>query len=680
MAYNSYSNNGGSYPQYSHTNHLNANENRASAYTPPYPAQYPAQYGPGPEQPNMAQPQVPPRPSSPGNYYTKPPYDPNAWPQPQQQPHTGRINEAVNSAFRQADTPAYLSPDVVSQITATVIQQLKATGLDGLHSDQQPPSVSSPQWAPPPPPQTAAPTYGEPAFPTTVPQAAPPPPPPKVGPDPGDYPTPVPPTGRPTSPHLYAGSSSGPSTDRRASPASQVSEPSHSVESSRPKPPSRDVTVTEMTTLEKIWGKLFEKGKPTERLGQLLRGVAVHLIENYPPGNTLVVTPEKLQKFYEDTKIESDPYPWQDIFDDRTSSISRLFREVEAEHHLVQNKLNERPDIPGLTPRGFERWATLMIQAHPDKEYERFHNAVLNMPINNPDNRRERFPKEIPRRLFPDLPNLSLREEIDQFIMRHCGVDLPPISEEELKKVAEQRHKKAAHKASVSSVESNPSLSERERHPYHTTSATTSSSAVVDDEEDKEVPSRPIERQRKPYTAHPGGGKVYNEGSAPHRHASSTTSSGPRDSPTLSATRLPDTYNQEPHHYRAGTPQSQRPATAFGRPRSPRGFNAGTDYRHSESDLLAHSGNARYPATSDGDYYYSSNASTLPGGDVPTEDRRRYKDLDPETEDQRLYEAIRERDKEKKRSSWGGDEDYYRSNPISGTGGTGYDYKTYGYR
>ncbi|RAH40784.1 uncharacterized protein BO95DRAFT_447598 [Aspergillus brunneoviolaceus CBS 621.78] len=677
MAYNGFPNNGGSYPQYPHPNHLNANENRASAYTPPYPAQYPAQYGT--DQPNIPQPQVPPRPSSPGNYYNKPPYDPNAWQQPQQQPQqqppAGRINEAVNSAFRQADTPAYLSPDVVSQITATVIQQLKATGLDGLHGDQQHPSVSSPQWAPPPP-QSVTPAYGESTYPTTVPQAAPPPPPPKVGSDTSDYPTPVPPTGRPASPHLYPGPSSGPSTDRRGSPASQFSDHSHSVESSRPKAPSREVTVTEMTTLEKIWGKLFEKGKPTERLGQLLRGVAVHLIEDYPPGNTLVVTPEKLQKFYEDTNIPSDPYPWQDIFDDRTSSISRLFREVEAEHHLVQNKLNERPDIPGLTPRGFERWATLMIQAHPEKEYERFQNAVLNMPINNPDNRRERFPKEIPRRLFPDIPNLSLREEVDQFIMRHCGVDLPPISEEELKQVAEQRHKKAAHKASVSSVDSTASLSERERQPYHTTSATASTAAVVDDEEDKEVPSRPIERQRKPYTAHVGGGKVYDEGgSGPHRHAGSTTSSGPRDSPTLSATRVPDTYSQDAPHYRVGTPSSQRPATAFARPRSPRGGNGGTDYRHSESDLLAHSGNSRYP---DGEYYYRSNNPAHPGDII--EDRRRYKDLDPETEDQRLYEAIRERDKEKKRSSWGADEDYYGSNPISGTGSTGYDYKTYGYR
>lgn len=34
-----------------------------------------------------------------------------------------------------------------------------------------------------------------------------------------------------------------------------------------------------MTTLEKIWGKMFDdSGQATPRLGQLLRGIAVHLV------------------------------------------------------------------------------------------------------------------------------------------------------------------------------------------------------------------------------------------------------------------------------------------------------------------------------------------------------------------------------------------------------------------
>lgn len=34
-------------------------------------------------------------------------------------------------------------------------------------------------------------------------------------------------------------------------------------------------------------------------------------IEDYPPGNTLVIVPQKLQKFYKDTDVSPDAYPWQ---------------------------------------------------------------------------------------------------------------------------------------------------------------------------------------------------------------------------------------------------------------------------------------------------------------------------------------------------------------------------------
>lgn len=34
-------------------------------------------------------------------------------------------------------------------------------------------------------------------------------------------------------------------------------------------------------------------------------------IEDYPPRNTIVVVPEKMQKYYADTKVPTDTYPWQ---------------------------------------------------------------------------------------------------------------------------------------------------------------------------------------------------------------------------------------------------------------------------------------------------------------------------------------------------------------------------------
>ncbi|KAF7179870.1 hypothetical protein CNMCM7691_008922 [Aspergillus felis] len=684
MAYDGFQRSTSPYDQAGNIGQTKPSDHRSSTYPPPYPSQY------GPDRLNMPQPQVPPlAPSSTQGQYTESPSQQYSW---YQQPSTGTINEAVSSAFHKADTPAYLSPEVLSQITATVIQQLKATGLDNIQAQHppqsqqpslQPPSGATPsQWVPP----SSAPNYNYNEY-----ESAPPVPPKPSSSQPGavsdtpDYqqysqtgtfPSGAQPSARP---------SPVPPVERRQSPYSQASDQGQKMEE-RPKPPARDSTVTEMTTLEKIWGKLFEEGKPTKRLGQLLRGIAVHLIEDYPPGNTIVVVPEKLQKFYEDTKVLSDLYPWQDIFDDRTSSISRLFREVEAEHHLVQAKLNERPDIPGLTPRGFERWATLMIQAHPDKEYERLQKAVLNMPISNPDDRRERFPKEIPRRLFPEAPNLTVRDELDKFITKHCGVDLPPVTEEELKKVAAHRHKVST-SSTASAAETAPSVTEQGRQQQQ------SSSAIIDDDEE-EVPARPIERERKPYSAQPGGGKLYEDaGGSSHRHKDSfSTGSRSKEGSVPPVSRKAyDSYGQDPLYPRAGSGGSQRPISIHGRTRSSsRGGHGGGDYRHSESDLLSssHNGGARYSGLSGSDYYTAS--STLPGDII--EDSRRYRDSD----DQRLYESVREREKEREkskyhdhlpsRSSWANEEEYYRGmlggqggGPVSGTSG-GYDYKTYTYK
>lgn len=372
-----------------------------------------------------------------------------------------------------------------------------------------------------------------------------------------------------------------------------------------------------------------------------------------------------------------------DIFDDRTSAISRLYRDAEAEHHLVQQKLKERPDIPGLTPRGFQRWVTLQIRAHPDREYERLQKAVRHMPISNPDDRKERFPKEIPRRLFPDAPDLVLREELDQCIMKQCGLQLPSITDEEIREATVRRHKMST-SSTTSTRESVPRFSERERQSRYQPAVEDD-----DDEENEIIPPQQIERERKPYTAHPGGGKVYDENAAPpmNRHANtSSTGSIPRNSP-VPANRGSDSYGAAPSHHRSGSSTMSRSAT--GRSLSPlRGSHPTSDYRHSESDLFSSSSNggSRYPATSSAEHYYTSASPNL-SGDL--DDSRRYRDLDRELEDQRLYDSIREREKERerakyrdrnpKRSSWADGDDYYRgaqsSSPVGGV-----DYRTYTYK
>src|SRR5438034_2576346 len=120
---------------------------------------------------------------------------------------------------------------------------------------------------------------------------------------------------------------------------------------------------SEPTLIEMAWGQLFDKqGRPTLRLDQFLRGIANYLIEEYEPRHSLVIGPEKMQKYYREMRIGFEFYAWHDVFDDRTSSISRLYREFNIEYYLIQEeRLDEGPNLPAMTPRGFSIWMTLIL-------------------------------------------------------------------------------------------------------------------------------------------------------------------------------------------------------------------------------------------------------------------------------------------------------------------------------
>lgn len=104
--------------------------------------------------------------------------------------------------------------------------------------------------------------------------------------------------------------------------------------------------------------------------------VARHLIDEYEPKNSIVISSYKMQKFYKENKVEREPYPWNWIMDNDTSSISRLFRELAVEHHLIQEVLSVRPDIPSLTPVGFVQWMKITAQIDPERERSRWEHLV----------------------------------------------------------------------------------------------------------------------------------------------------------------------------------------------------------------------------------------------------------------------------------------------------------------
>ena len=258
------------------------------------------------------------------------------------------IDDAVSSAFRGTETNHAIPPEILNQITSTitanVMQQLKATNL--------PTPVKT---------QPAANHVAGGASPSN--NGSPPMEHPKVytPPSPEDQVHPATsPTHRPSQIRVQdmqgrGGGRASPAAEQRpTSPQSQAGQADEfdtrdqkAERATRPKGPKRLSTGQDPTILEKIWGTLFDdEGQTTVRFGQFLRGIAVHLIEDYEPKQSLVVTSAKMRKFYEATKLPQEIYPWHLVFDDRTSSVSRMYRELEVQHHLIQDKLDETSRTP----------------------------------------------------------------------------------------------------------------------------------------------------------------------------------------------------------------------------------------------------------------------------------------------------------------------------------------------
>ncbi len=424
-----------------------------------------------------------------------------------------------------------------------------------------------------------------------------------------------------------------------------------------------------------------------------------------------------MAKYYEDVKLAHELYPWKLVFDDEHTSISRMYRDLECQHHLVQEHHDERPDIPGLTPVGFQKWVTLLIQAHPEAEFERLQKAVLDMPISNPDDKKERFPKEISRRLFPNHEDLRIRHRIEDSIAEHAAIELPrQTSHDSLSSHAQTRshsrqpsppHKHStasenpyipqSHRPSVSFAEPAstsaasstylPTHIERERKPYSTQSA---DPAIDDVNAPISPPSNNIERERKPYSAQPGGGKTHEEEQREAKAAKPRTDSvvnnlarpARSDSTASRARPIPVNNNGPPrsldpkpeiHHHRA-------PSHATGRRHRSPSFSRGStnDFRRSDSDVRA------YQST------FEPGSMPRDGGAVFDEsDTRRYFDQQAKTraerarrqaeDDARHYgESPRQtydRDRHgPRRGDYLNDEDYYRAGGR-GDKGNGYDYQ-----
>ena len=410
-------------------------------------------------------------------------------------------------------------------------------------------------------------------------------------------------------------------------------------------------------------------------------------------------------KYYEDVKLPNEMYPWsstqhQDsptakmltvviaVFDDDRCSISRIYRELGCQHHLIQEQDDQRPEIPSLTPVGFQRWVTLLIQAHPDEEYERLQKAVLDMPISNPDERKERFPKDCSRRLFPGSADLRIRERLEKAISKHAQVELPTNrgdSHHHRPSVGtDSEHASRTPQPSLStestyippnhrrrpSVESAPPSAfgtsiERERAPYSNVPA----EAIIDDTNPTSTPAQPLERARKPYSAVPGGGKAYDdEGPAKSSRADSGSSKIGRSN-SMAKIRPLSMGIMGPRSMDAGQSEYapyNPPPTNARRRRSPSFSQAGNDLRRSENDFRRFENDGRgYPSS-----FQAPSGSTTDGHEDEARRYGRDRARRSGNDDGREYgDNIRPRHE---RGSYVNEEDLSRGDGRAR--GSGYDY------
>ena len=261
-----------------------------------------------------------------------------------------------------------------------------------------------------------------------------------------------------------------------------------------------------------------------------------------------------------------------------------------------------------------------MIKAYPEKEYERLQKAVLEMPISNPDDKKERFPKEVSRRLFPGSNCGDSSSKIERAIAVHAHLRPARDDHDDTPKTPRAQSPPPPTRKPEVVVDNEPVYEppyasngiERERKPYSRIPTEGAKDDCKPPPVIQPAVTQPIERERKPYVAQPGGGKLHEDEprkpaeeatrysttggktydddlSATNRHRSaSVAQSNPTSTRPISMAAYPSgkplasDFPPEVHHH----PNAHiHRATVSTAQRQRRMSPSANDYRRSETDL-----------------------------------------------------------------------------------------------
>jgi hypothetical protein len=322
-------------------------------------------------------------------------------------------------------------------------------------------------------------------------------------------------------------------------------------------------------------------------------------------------------------------------FDRNNATLSKIYRGLGCQQHLVQDhtgRFNEAPCVPGLTPLGFQRWMTVAIRAHPTEEYERIQKALVAFPICNADDKSERFPKQVNRKLFPRDPDVDHRSLLREAITMD--------DEPEPTKPIENDSSNYPNSTSRNSAYSYPGPPKENKR----------SSVSFDDH--KETPAIKIERERKPYGGPSTAQKEYvgNTETVSDTGASSRPSKPSRQD--SAAKRAGDSRSDTgtgaytgAHHRAESLNEKSRPPRPRDSRRSspPRNRKPGDPYRHSDNDLSAYADENPLVDDLDPRVRYMRDAEaqraefTRRAAEAEAQQRRKYEGLSRDSRDEEYY-------------------------------------------
>lgn len=178
------------------------------------------------------------------------------------------------------------------------------------------------------------------------------------------------------------------------------------------------------TAIEKKWGELFDKhGQPTYRLDQFFRGIVISTMQDFSPKSSTRITSKMMRQFYRRNRVQDlkpqnsanikEVYDWDRVF----SNPIGIYQELGIEYHVSGGITDFTERMSSLTPRGFSKWMTLLIQCFPKEESLRLDHILFKYWIGNPDlnlaGQPEQFPNLLSSRLLPSEPNTMLRQKFE---------------------------------------------------------------------------------------------------------------------------------------------------------------------------------------------------------------------------------------------------------------------------